>query len=315
MKRKKGRKIDFAVGGQAVIEGVMMRSPGFVTIAVRKEKGHIKVKEDSFNSITKRLKFLGLPFIRGIIGLFEMMVVGMKALNFSANEMIEEDDYTPTKNEKIIEKIMFGFSIVFAFGLSLFLFKFLPLWITEWITGFYEPLRASFVYNLIDGLLKTSFFVLYIAILNVMPSIKRVFEYHGAEHKSIYTYEKELPLTVENAKKQSRFHPRCGTSFVFIVFMISIFMYTLMPRNPEFLLNFTQRLMLLPVVAAVSYEFLKWSARHAENKFLKYLVAPGLQFQKLTTKEPDDKQLEVALEALQTALDLEEKQRKEINPI
>jgi uncharacterized protein YqhQ len=191
----------------------------------------------------------------------------------------------------------------------------LPLWITEWLSSIYEPIRQSFLYNLIDGVLKTSFFVLYIGILTVMPNVKRVFEYHGAEHKSIFTYEKGLPLTVENAKKQTRFHPRCGTSFILIVFMISILTYTLLPRDPDFMMNFLKRLFFLPVIAAVSYEFLKWSAKHTENIWLKWAVAPGLAFQRLTTKEPDDKQLEVALEALQKALNLEDNKKKSLGNV
>jgi uncharacterized protein YqhQ len=301
------KKIDFAVGGQAVIEGVMMRSPDFITVAVRKENGKIKVKDDPYKSITKKINLLGLPFIRGVIGLFEMMIIGMKALNFSAKEMVDEGDDEPqTPLQKFFETLMFVFSFIFAIILSLFLFKFLPLWITEGISSIYPTLRNSFIYNLIDGILKTSFFVLYIAILTLMPGIKRVFEYHGAEHKSIFTYEKNLPLTVENAKKQSRFHPRCGTSFILIVFMISILSYTLLPRDPDFTMNFLRRLAFLPLIAGISYEFLRWSAKHAENKWFKWAIYPGLLFQRLTTREPDEKQLEVALEALQKALDLED---------
>jgi uncharacterized protein YqhQ len=307
MKTAKGNKIDFAVGGQAVIEGVMMRSNDFVTVAVRKENGLIKVKDDPYKSYTKRKKFLGLPLVRGIVNLVEMMIIGMKSLNFSANEMVDEGEDEPeTLKKKIIDGVMFAFSFVFAIFLSLFLFKFLPLWITEFLSGIYEPIKNSFLYNLIDGVLKTSFFIIYIAILTVLPGVKRVFEYHGAEHKSIFTYEKGLPLTVENAKKQSRFHPRCGTSFILIVILISILTYTVLPRDPDFTANFLKRLMFLPLIAAFSYEFLKWSAKHQGNKWLRLLIVPGLKFQLLTTKEPDDKQLDVALHALQKALDLEE---------
>jgi uncharacterized protein YqhQ len=221
--------------------------------------------------------------------------------------MVDEGDDKPkTTIQKFIEGAMFVLSFVIAIALSLFLFKFLPLWITETLSSMYEPIRHSFVYNLIDGILKTSFFILYIWILGIMPSIKRVFEYHGAEHKSIFTYEKGLPLTVENAKKQSRFHPRCGTSFILIVFMISILTYTLLPRDPDFSMNFLKRLAFLPLIAGISYEFLKWSAKHQKNKWMKWAIVPGLAFQRLTTKEPDDKQLDVALHALQKALDLED---------
>lgn len=306
MQENKELKFDFAVGGQAVIEGVMMRSPAFVTVSVRNEKGEIKSKDDPYLSITKRLKLLGLPFVRGVVGLFEMMFIGIKALNFSANVMVgEEDDADKSKKQKIIEGVMLGSSFIFAIALSLFLFKFVPLWITDFLSSVYEPIKNSFLYNLIDGVLKTSFFILYIVIISLMPSIKRVFEYHGAEHKSIFTYEKGLPLTVENAKKQSRFHPRCGTSFILIVFMISILTYTLLPRDPDFMTSFLQRLLLLPVIAAISYEFLKWSAKHFDNKWIRWATMPGLQFQHLTTREPDDKQLEVALHALNKALELE----------
>ena len=306
MNNKKELKIDFAVGGQAVIEGVMMRSPAFITVSVRNEQGEIKSKDNPFKSVTKRIKFLGLPFVRGVVGLVEMMIVGMKALNFSANVFAgETDDENKTKKQKIAEGILLGSSFIFAIALSLFLFKFVPLWITEFLSTLYTPIKNSFLYNLIDGVLKTSFFILYIVIISLMPSIKRVFEYHGAEHKSIFAYEKGLPLIVENAKIQSRYHPRCGTSFILIVFMISILMYTLLPRNPDFMTSFTQRLILLPLIAGVSYEFLKWTAKHIDNKWVSWATKPGLMFQRLTTREPDDKQLEVALHALNSALELE----------
>lgn len=314
MKVKDGKKIDFAVGGQAVIEGVMMRSNDFITVAVRKESGEIELKDDPFKSITKKIKFLGWPLIRGVVGLFEMMIVGMKALNYSASVMIEETEGIKredmSKKAKFGEKLMFAFSFVFAIGLSLFLFKFLPLWITDWLSGIYEPLRQSFYYNVLDGVLKTTFFISYIAILTLMPSIKRVFQYHGAEHKSIFTYEKGLPLKVEHAKKQSRFHPRCGTSFILIVFMISIITYTMLPRDPDFLMHFARRLAFLPLIAGVSYEFLKWSARHQTNRIMRWAIAPGLWFQRLTTKDPDDEQLEVALKALDKALELEDNKKE-----
>jgi uncharacterized protein YqhQ len=169
----------------------------------------------------------------------------------------------------------------------------------------------------LDGILKTSFFIVYIAILSLLPSIKRVFEYHGAEHKSIYNYESGLPLNVANARNMSRFHPRCGTSFILIVFLISIFIYTFVPKQSEFTSNFLVRLLFLPLIAGVSYEFLKWSGKHRENIFMKILIAPGLWFQRLTTREPTDRQLEVALGALQKALELEKEKsslKQEIQP-
>jgi uncharacterized protein YqhQ len=303
-------KIDFAIGGQAVIEGVMMRSPNFITVAVRKEKGNIKVKDDPYKSFGMRFKLFSIPVLRGVVNMIEMMIIGMRILNYSATESLGEED-APAQDSKWMKVTMvisFAFSIIFALGLSLFLFKFLPLWITDYLSRRFQILNDNYIlYNLLDGALKTSFFIIYIWILGLLPSIRRVFEYHGAEHKSIYTYENKLDLTVKNARKMSRFHPRCGTSFILIVFLISILIYTFVPKQSEFGANFLVRLTFLPFIAGVSYEFLKWSGKHRGNIIMKILIAPGLWFQRLTTAEPDDKQLEVALEALQKALDMENK--------
>ncbi len=304
-------KIDFAVGGQAVIEGVMMRSPNFITVSVRKVKGNIKVKEDPFKTVSASIKILGLPIIRGISNLFEMLIIGMGIINYSANEALDESDGEEQKlsrAEKIFTTVSFIFSIIFALALSVFLFKFLPLWITDYLSRQFSLLNQNWLlYNLVDGIIKTVFFIIYIWLLGLTPALKRLFEYHGAEHKSIYTYEKGLPLTVENAKQQTRFHPRCGTSFILVVFLISIFVYTFVPKQPDFTANLLLRLAFLPFIAGISYEFLKWSARHQDKKWIQALVAPGLWFQRLTTREPDEKQLEVAISALQKALDLEDK--------
>jgi len=310
-------KIDFAVGGQAVIEGVMMRSPNFITVAVRKNKGNIKLKEEDFIGIASRLKLFGIPFVRGVVNLFEMMIVGMRMLNFSANESLDEEgdeEQTQSRGQKILTVASFAFSIIFALGLSIFLFKFLPLWITDSLSSIFTILNEQYIlFNLIDGIIKTTFFVAYIGILGLAPSIKRVFQYHGAEHKSIFTYENGLDLTPENAKRQTRFHPRCGTSFILIVFLISVFVYTFVPRLESFYLTFGLRVLFLPLIAGISYEFLKWSAKHQDSAIIRMLTAPGLWFQRLTTKEPDLKQLEVALSSLKRALELEEKKKTSVD--
>lgn len=303
-------KIDFAVGGQAVIEGVMMRSPNFITVAVRKEKGEVKMKDEPFRGFCQRVKVFGIPVLRGVVNLVEMMIVGTRMLNYSASEKLEDPDDASEKQgifEKIVLVASFVLSIVFALGLSIFLFKFLPLWITDWLSRQFDLLNSNYLlFNLVDGVLKTAFFIVYIAILGLIPDLRRVFEYHGAEHKSIYTYERGLDLTVENARKMSRFHPRCGTSFILIVFLISVFIYTFVPRQEDFLANFGVRVLFLPLIAGVSYEFLKWSAKKKDNLLMKALITPGLWFQRLTTRNPDDKQLEIALSALKKALELEE---------
>lgn len=332
MQKNQLPKIDFAVGGQAVIEGVMMRSPNFITVAVRKSKGDIKVKEEVFRSFCIRVKLFGIPIVRGIVNLFEMMMVGSRILNFSANEALEDAEAEekannkkePQKTESVSPKVknesgvskFFSvasllLSLVFALSLSLFLFKFLPLWITDFISKKFETVNQNYLlFNLIDGLIKTVFFVIYIGLLGLTPSLKRVFQYHGAEHKSIYTYEQGLELTTANARRMTRFHPRCGTSFILVVFLISIFIYTFVPRQPDFFINFGVRLLFLPIIAGLSYELLKWSAKRQRTFFVRMITAPGLWFQRLTTREPDDQQLEVALTALRKALELEEAKLK-----
>lgn len=305
-------KIDFAPGGQAVIEGVLMRSPWAIAVAVRRPNGEIVVEKIPYTSLMQRIKILGIPFIRGIVGIGEMMVIGFKALNFSATIFTEMDGSGSTvaakkekkKTSNLMETLVFCLSIVFAFGMSLFLFKFVPLGITTFLSKNFEIIKNNYIlFNLIDGILKMGIFVGYIAILLISKDMKRVFQYHGAEHKAVYTYEKKLELTPQNAKLQSRFHPRCGTSFIIMLILISIMSYTVLPRAEGFLQNFLIRVAWLPVIAGISYEFLKISARNMGNMMVKTLVTPGLWFQKLTTQEPDEAQLEVALKALENTLE------------
>lgn len=333
--------IDFAVGGQAVIEGVMMRSPNNLTIAVRKPDGSIKVKKRKFRTFTQRYKWLNVPIVRGVINLVEMMYVGSDAINYSAAESLDEpsratagsDALSPNFNHKkhsldgetsksnqpktlnpdkpsLLAKIgfvaMYVISFVLAIAMSISLFKLIPLWVTTWLDSQFSYIHNNYIiFNLIDGVLKMAIFLSYIYILSLFPSFHRIFEYHGAEHKSIFNYESHEPLNVKNAKKQIRFHPRCGTSFILVVFLISILFYTFIPKQPDFWANFSLRLALLPLIAGISYEYLKLSAKHANNRIVKALIAPGLWFQRLTTQEPDEKQLEVGLKSLQTALEME----------
>lgn len=313
----KNEPIDFAVGGQAVIEGVMMRSPHAITIAVRKKDGSIKLKNEKYLTLIQRFKALNLILVRGVVNLFEMMSVGAKAINYSANESLEEtpaSDNTEKMEQKItlisriLEITMFVFSLAIAIFLSLLLFKGLPLLIATYFSSISNYVQDHYiVFNLIDGLFKMIIFLSYIFILTLIPSFKRIFEYHGAEHKSIFAYENKLDLTVENAKKQTRFHPRCGTSFILIVFFISVIVYTFIPKNDSFWINLSLRVAALPLIAGISYEYLKLSAKYAHNAIVKMIIAPGLLFQRLTTREPDESQLEVGLKSLDSALDLERK--------
>lgn len=323
----KKSKIDFAVGGQAVIEGVMMRSPRSLTIAVRTPDKKIKVKKEHHLIICQKYPKLNIPIVRGVINLFEMMIIGTKAINWSANESMPIDDRDEAEPQKgksanqashvekpkskvaqFYEILMFAISLALAIGFSLFLFKFIPLGITSLIDKKFQIVHENFLlFNFIDGALKATIFLTYIWLLGLIPSFRRVFEYHGAEHKSIFAYENKLELTVKNAKKQIRFHPRCGTSFIIIVFIISVFAYTLLPKQDTFIENFLLRVTFLPLVAGLSYEALKLSAKYSTSAFVKPLIAPGLAFQRLTTKEPKDDQLEVGLESLKAALEMEKR--------
>lgn len=301
--------MDFAVGGQAVIEGVMMRSPHWVTVSVRKENGVVVELVKPFTSLSQKLKFLAWPFVRGVLNMIEMMIYGMHALNFSANQFIDEEiveEKDKTAGRRAFEAVYGIFMVVFSLAFALFLFKFIPLWIATWLSGFVDALDKNYIlFNAVDGFLKIAIFVGYIGFLWIFKDIRRVFEYHGAEHKAIFTYENKLPLSPENAQKMTRFHPRCGTSFILIVFLISIAVYTFLPRQPEFWLNLAGRIAVLPVIAGISYEILKLSARNMNNFFVRQMVKPGLWLQRLTTREPDLKQLEVALHALKNALEME----------
>lgn len=336
------QKIDFAVGGQAVIEGVMMRSPKYIAVAVRKADKSILVQSKPFKSLSDIVTFLKWPIFRGMLGLVEMMIAGMAALNFSASENLSARESFVEEGERKqslaslscsardashplpkhshsskhssadkrkpawLEGIIFTFTLLFSLGFALFLFKFLPLLLTRFLSAHFELLSQNYiVFNIADGILKISFFIIYIGFISLFPDIRRVFEYHGAEHKAVFNYEKNIPLTVTNAKKQSRFHPRCGTSFVLVVFIISIFIYTLLPKHPDFLIQFSQRLAFLPLIVGISYEFLRFSARYRNHVLVRIFVTPGLLLQRLTTREPDDSQLEVALKALKKTLELE----------
>jgi len=309
-------KFDFAVGGQAVIEGVMMRSKRFIAVAVRKKDGSIKIKDQAYQSLVQKHKWLNIPFVRGVINMFEMLFVGTKALNFSADEFVEEEESgePKTKRNKTLDAVFLTFNVLISLAFAIFLFKFIPLYSTEWINKFIPGLEENYIlYNAIDGGIKLLIFVLYIVAITFSKTIRRVFEYHGAEHKAVFNYEHDTELTPENSAKESRFHPRCGTSFIIFVFLLSIILYTFIPRHPDFVIHFARRIIVLPVIAGISYEVLKTSAKYSNMWWVKLFTVPGLTFQRLTTKEPDKSQLEVAIAALQRTLDLESQNEESQN--
>lgn len=303
-------KIDFAVGGQAVIEGVMMRSPNFYTVSVRNEAGEIRSKYEVFESITKRYKLLQLPLIRGVVHLVESMMIGFRSLDYSNAVFLGEDEKEEVEQGRF-KKMLWGiFSVLYVLGtlaFTLFLLKFIPLWIAEKAADLWPYVEEHYLlFNAIDGAMKIVIFLAYITGISLLNDIRRVFQYHGAEHKSIWTYEKGLALTVENARKQTRFHPRCGTSFIVIVILMSVLVYTVIPPMDGFWLKLAQRLVVIPLIAGISFEFLKFSGKYQERAWMAPLTWPGLWVQRLTTREPDDKQLEIALHSLKSALKLEE---------
>ncbi|KKU80024.1 MAG: hypothetical protein UY05_C0016G0011 [Candidatus Peregrinibacteria bacterium GW2011_GWA2_47_7] len=314
---KKPLQLDLALGGQAVIEGVMIRSPHFITIALRKKNGEIKIKKESFISLSKKIPILGLPVVRGIVTIFEMMIIGMKAINYSAEESLEDDEETPhavppqkTKLQNALDALSFGVSIVISLAFALFLFKFVPLFITTQLEKIIPVVeRNFFIFNSIDGVIRISLFLLYVYTLSKWRYFSRVFEYHGAEHQAVFAYEKGKPLTPEHVGAESPCHPRCGTSFIMVVLVVSIVFFTFMPKQSTLLLTFLYRLSIVPLIAAVGYEILKWSAKY-QNHFITRLISkPGLLTQRITTARPDEQQIEVAIAAVQTAVDLENERK------
>lgn len=295
------------IGGQAVIEGVMMRSKNYIVTAIRK-KGRIIYKKDK---IKKKPKFLQLFFIRGIVNLIEMLIIGIKALNWSASQQTEEE-------EEISNWAIF-LTLIIAFAFAIGLFVLLP-YILTYLIGIKETQNPIW-FNIIDGIIKIIILVLYVYLISLMKDIRKVFQYHGAEHKAVFCYEDNRKLTIENAKKYSTLHPRCGTAFLMIVIIISIFLFSFIPiiikgvypnlNNINWLFKrtilFSTRILLLPIVAGFSYEILKFGAKHQKNPIFRALTLPGLWIQKITTKEPNKKQLGVGISALKKVLGLENK--------
>jgi uncharacterized protein YqhQ len=304
-----------SIGGQAVIEGVMMRAPNALAIAVRKPSGEVVVKEDVWRSLSRRLKFLKWPVIRGSVVLIETLINGFQALSFSANQALEEG-----KGEEKLSSWTLSLVMAAAFGIGILFFVVLPHYLTGFLGYFIgrEFRVESLSFHLVDGLIKVFFLVGYIYLISLLKDIQRIFQYHGAEHKSIYAYEAGEELTVSNAKRHSTLHPRCGTAFLLIVLIVSIvFFAAFFPFLPKFpslgkgltnLIYVGIKLPLLFPIAGLAYEVIKLSGKKPNHPVLKMVLAPGLWLQRLTTREPTDDQIEIALRALQGALKIESRQ-------
>ncbi|WP_246637594.1 DUF1385 domain-containing protein [Crassaminicella profunda] len=294
-----------SIGGQAVIEGVMMRGPKDIAIAVRKQDQEIVVKKEEVKGMAKSA-LTKVPIIRGVIALLDAMVLGVKSLTYSA-EFFEEEDGTEEKGKfEIWVENTFGdkagdiliyFSVFTALAFGILLFIISP---TVAMNFLKEKISSPWMLNLIEGVFRILLFIGYVSLISRMKDIKRVFQYHGAEHKTIHCYESNLPLTVENARQFPTLHPRCGTSFLVFVMVVSLLLFS-MVGWPNPVMRVLSRLLLMPIVAGISYEIIKWAGK-SQSKMVRYISYPGLLFQKLTTREPDDSQLEVAIEAMKNVL-------------
>ncbi|MBW2038802.1 MAG: DUF1385 domain-containing protein [Deltaproteobacteria bacterium] len=305
---------DKSVGGQAVIEGVMMRTPSRIATAVRKPDKEILVKNDPYVALSKRHKPLNIPILRGALSFFEILLIGIKALNFSADIALEEAqkaekgvDWERTRGKRIKDGLVLAGIIALAFGLAIGIFFALPLLLTE-IMGLS---KNALPFNVVAGIIRVSFFLAYLWAISQWKEIKRILEYHGAEHKSIYAFESGEELIVENARKYRTHHPRCGTSFLLIVVILAILLFAIadtiveikIGHRPTLLQRFMTHFSLLPLLGGISFELLKLSGKKRDNRYVQWLAAPGLWLQRITTKEPDDSQLEVAIVALKSALE------------
>lgn len=271
-----------AFGGQALIEGVMMRSRTHLVMCVRQPNNEILTHTEEINSLSRRHKILRLPFLRGIIALFETFYLGVKGLYFSANAVLEEEEKFTYKE--------FAIAVAMALALTSF-FIVVPFLLTTLFN------LTGVLFNIIEAGVRLSIFLLYLALVAMWGEFKRILQYHGAEHKAINAHEAGVTLNAANVKKFSRLHPRCGTSFVFIVLLVSILLFSIMPEL-GFALRLAYRVLLIPVIGAISYELLKLSDRYKDSMIMRILTIPGLAFQRLTTREPDDDMIEVAVKTM-----------------
>jgi uncharacterized protein YqhQ len=300
------------VGGQAVIEGVMMRAPGMVATAIRRPDGSIAVWKNRYASLAEKRKFFRLPVLRGAVGLIEMLIIGLRALNFSAEAALDSDrgdgngiGKTPEAG-RVGENVRLGLTLAVALLAGAGIFFLTPLVIT---TAWFHVDQQPLVFNLIAGAIRLVFFLVYLLVIATMKDVRRLFEYHGAEHKVVFTFERGKELSVDAASMQTRFHPRCGTSFLLVVMLVAILLFGLLDTLLIYWLGalslpirIATHVPLIPILGGVSYEFIRVSARKSDTLIGRLIVAPGLWLQKITTREPDASELEVALEALRSAL-------------
>ena len=293
------------VGGQAVLEGVMMRSPHAWGISVRKPDGTISTHSEPLERLSEKHKWMGWPVIRGVMTLGQAMVLGFRALRYSADVALDAmpSDQSEAAKKTEISGWVAALNIIISVGFFIFLYKFIPLVAATKLKNIYPVFGNQVLFNVVDGIIRIALFLLFIWGVSLMPDILRVYQYHGAEHKTVFAFESRDPLTVKNAQSYSTFHPRCGTSFLMTVMLISIVVYMLFPAQ-GFVAKFLLRIALLPVIAGLSYEMIRFAAKHGSSLFA-LLTKPGLWLQRITTKPPTDDQVECAISALNEAMELE----------
>jgi uncharacterized protein YqhQ len=288
------------IGGQAVLEGVMMRGPSNWALAVRKPDGEIAEVNRPIHSVMTRHWVFRLPIVRGVIALGESLAIGFRALAISANYAAQQEGEDGEVSTELSRgSIIFAFAI--AIGFAVMLFKVTPALITSWL-----PIDTTGSFVVVEGLIRVSFFVVYLLVISLLPDLRRVFEYHGAEHKVINAYEAGEELTPERVKPFSLIHPRCGTAFLLWVMVIAIFVFAFFGR-PVWYWLILSRILLLPLIAGLAYELIRFAGKHQGNRVLMTLLAPGLWLQRLTTREPSPDQLEVSISALKEVLQLEKR--------
>src|SRR5574337_486517 len=288
-----------AYGGQAVLEGVMMRSPSSWAVAVRTPEGDITEVVNPISSPMQRRRLWRLPIVRGVVALGESLAIGFRALSISANVMTQEkDEHGEIKTQIGRGQIIFSFTIAIAFALMLF--KVGPVLVTSWL-----PIDSTGLFVIVEGAIRVSVFIAYIVLISFLPDLRRVFQYHGAEHKTINALEAGADLTPANVQKFSLIHPRCGTAFLLWVMVIAIFVFAFVGR-PVWYWLIASRILLLPVIAGLAYEVIRYAGKHQSNRVLMTLLAPGLWLQRLTTRQPTDDQVEVSIQALRRVIEREE---------
>jgi uncharacterized protein YqhQ len=298
------------VGGQAVLEGVMMRSPHAWAIAVRKPDGQVATHSETIERPSEKHKWMGWPIVRGVMTLGYAMSLGFRALRFSANVALDQVPANEKGKKLEISGWLATVNIVISLGFFIFMYKFLPLLAATEMKRINPVFGGRILFNLVDGVVRLALFLLFIFGTSLIKDIRRVYQYHGAEHKTVFAFENHDPLETGAVQKYSTYHPRCGTSFLMTVMIISILIYTLVPAV-TFWGKFAARIALLPVIAGLSYEIIRYAAKHRGSLFA-LMTAPGLWLQRITTQPPDDTQVHCAITALDHAMDLEKQQGGEL---